>query len=164
MILNFVKFHLKYVKFIQEMTPYLCVSNIFLATPRRAECAPWSRRVDSSGYSWLNESSRIKEYITTTVFCDKTLAYGWYRFGGGAGTQIATSCVPVRRCGTHAPGWMNGAHPTEAEGKVSRTVAFHWSGNCQMWTESIQVINCGAFYVYYLKPTTNCSLRYCGSS
>ena len=53
--------------------------------------------------------------------CDSSLS-GRYRFGGGAGTKMSTSCVPKYRCGAHITGWMNGAHPTVADGKVTRKV------------------------------------------
>ena len=46
----------------------------------------------------------------------------WYRFGGGVGIKMPTSCVPDWRCRTHATGWMNGTHPTVADGKVTRNV------------------------------------------
>ena len=98
--------------------------------------------------------------------CDKKLS-GWYRFGGGAGIQIATSCVSANTCGTNVGGWMNGAHPTVADGEVIKTVCFSWEGNCCNWSKSIKVVNCsGQYYVYELISTTAdnpCYLRYCGS-
>ena len=88
----------------------------------------------------------------------------WYRFSGAAGTMMPTSPVPIRYCGTHAPGWMNGKHPSKNEGAVSRKVCFHWSNNVCLWNIQITVRNCGSFYVYKLPRTPNCSLRYCGTS
>ena len=96
--------------------------------------------------------------------CDKGLSTGWYRFGGGAGIKMPTSCVPERRCGTHATGWMNGAHPTVADGMVTRKVCYHWYSNCCSWSNGIEVVNCGLYYVYKLsRPPWGCDLRYCGS-
>ena len=96
--------------------------------------------------------------------CDKGLSTGWYRFGGGAGTKMSTSCVSERRCGTHATGWMNGAHPTVADGMVTRKVCYHWYSNCCSWSNGIEVVNCGLYYVYKLsRPPYGCDLRYCGS-
>ena len=46
----------------------------------------------------------------------------WYRFTAAAGVRMQTFCVPKRRCGTHAPGWLNGSHPSVGEGIVSRRV------------------------------------------
>ena len=72
------------------------------------------------------------------------------------------SCVPRQRCGTHAPGWLSGEHPTVAEGAVERKVCFHWTSGCCQLSTNIRVRNCGAFYVYRLNPPPACSLRYCG--
>ena len=70
---------------------------------------------------------------------------------------MPTSCPPIRRCNTHASGWLNGAHPTVADGQVTRTVCFHWGSNCCNWSRSVNVINCGDYYVYYITGTPACS-------
>ena len=117
-----------------------------------------------SGYIWLNESNRSQK-SQGDFHCDHLLS-GWYRFGEGAGTKIATSCVPSQRCGTMASGWMNGLHPPIAHGKVTKTVCFHFHGDCCVWSKNIEVVNCGQYYVYQFisTPSVNpCSLRYCGS-
>ena len=67
------------------------------------------------------------------------------------------------RCNTHASGWLNGAHPTVADGQVTRTVCFHWDSNCCKWSSSVKVINCGGYYVYYITGTPECALRYCST-
>ena len=98
-------------------------------------------------------------------YCDNTLS-GWYRIQGSAGTRMPTSCPPIKRCNTHATGWLNGGHPTVADGQVSRQACFHWSSNCCSWSHYIKVRNCGAFYVYYLNSTPaggHCNLRYCST-
>ena len=98
------------------------------------------------------------------VRCDqRDLAPGWYRFQGAAGDKMPTSCVPMRRCGTHAPGWLSGAHPTVAQGIVPRKVCYHWSNKCCLWSNNIRIRNCGGFFVYELQKTPVCSLRYCGN-
>ena len=76
---------------------------------------------------------------------------------------MPTSCVSERTCGTHAPGWMSGAHPTVDDGKVTRTVCYGWSGHCCRRSNNIEVVNCGLYYVYKLGPTPGCTLRYCGT-
>ena len=97
--------------------------------------------------------------------CDqKDLTKGWYRFNGEAGSAMPTKCVPSNYCGAHAPGWMQGAHPTQAEGAVTRKVCYHWTKNCCQWSNNIRVRNCGDFYVYELDKTPVCSLRYCGNA
>ena len=72
------------------------------------------------------------------------------------------SCVDKYYCGTHAPGYLTGGHPTVAQGIVSRKVCFHWSSSCCQWSQYIRVRNCGAFYVYELSKPPVCNLRFCG--
>ena len=89
----------------------------------------------------------------------------WYRFTGAAGDRMPTSCVPKNRCGTHAPGWLDGSHPPSLlDGIVTRRVCYHWRAKCCYWKNDIQVLNCGAFYVYRLVKTPVCWLRYCGNN
>ncbi|XP_020628523.1 pancreatic secretory granule membrane major glycoprotein GP2-like isoform X1 [Orbicella faveolata] len=76
---------------------------------------------------------------------------------------MPTSCPPKFRCNTNAPGWLNGGHPTVADGKVTRQVCFHWVSKCCWKTTNIEVRNCGSFYVYRFSGTPTCNLRYCGS-
>ena len=94
--------------------------------------------------------------------CDYQLPSGWYRFRGAAGTEMPTSCVGNYRCGSYAPGWLSGSHPSVAGGAVNATVCFHYFGCCDLST-SIRVRNCSGFYVYELGPTPGCWLRYCGN-
>jgi len=101
-----------------------------------------------------------------TLKCDqKDLATPkWYRFTGAAGTQMPTSCVPQHYCGTHAPGWLSGSHPTRLGQIVKGKVCFHWSKSCCNWHASIQIKRCNGFYVYKLTRTPACWLRYCGNA
>ena len=87
---------------------------------------------------------------------------GWYRFEGAAGTRMPTSCSPTHRCNSHLPGWQSGAHSTQADGQVSRTVFFHLHSDCCYKSITVKVINCGGYYVYYINGTPWCHLRYCG--
>ena len=71
-------------------------------------------------------------------------------------------------CGTGAPGWLNGHHPSEADGEVDREVCFQYTDEnkearktCH-WKTQISVFNCGEFMVYKLPNTPECTLRYCG--
>ncbi|CAH3163821.1 unnamed protein product [Porites evermanni] len=117
-------------------------------------------------YGSLNSSDRKITYITDYRYCDNKIGPGWFRFEGSAGIRIPTSCPSTRRCGTNAPGWMNGGHPTVVDGQVTRTVCFHWTAGCCEWSTNIKVRNCGSYYVYYLHSTPNngyCYLRYCGT-
>ncbi|XP_022795937.1 neurogenic locus notch homolog protein 1-like isoform X3 [Stylophora pistillata] len=101
-----------------------------------------------------------------TLKCDQRdlVTPKWYRFTGAAGTQMPTSCVPKHYCGTHAPGWLTGSHPTRVGEVVNRKVCFHWGSNCCSWSASVQIKRCNGFYVYKLVRTPVCWLRYCGNA
>ncbi|CAH3143575.1 unnamed protein product, partial [Pocillopora meandrina] len=85
-----------------------------------------SRKVCFHGYECnqykiLNDSDRRNDFGRGDQKCDNYLAEDWYRFSAGAGTSMATQCIPdAQRCGTDLTGWMDGAHPTVNEGVVSR--------------------------------------------
>ena len=76
---------------------------------------------------------------------------------------MPTSCVSKNRCGTHATGWMNGAHPTVVDGKVTRKVCYSYIAGCCWRSNNIEVLNCGQYYVYKLSLPPSCNYRYCGS-
>ncbi|CAH3167888.1 unnamed protein product [Pocillopora meandrina] len=118
--------------------------------------------LECQNYQSLTGSDRKITYGNQNTVCDRGI-HGWYRFEGAAGTRMPTSCPPKQRCNTHASGWLNGAHPTVADGQVTRTVCFHWGSNCCNWSRSVNVINCGDYYVYYITGTPACSLRYCST-
>ena len=67
---------------------------------------------------------------------------------------------PYSSCGTHAAGWLNGAHPDSGSAVVN--VCYHWTpGEC--WQNNdITVTNCGDYYVYLLSSPPGCSYKYCG--
>ena len=115
------------------------------------------------GYQWLTESNRNTNYLGNDGLCDDGLSTGWYRFGGQAGSKMATSCVPGFRCATLAPSWLDGIHPTVAEGKVTRKVCYSVN-DCCLYSNYIEVVNCGKYYVYELSKPPACNLRYCGSN
>ncbi|CAH3103801.1 unnamed protein product, partial [Pocillopora meandrina] len=124
-------------------------------------CGEKAQGKSCSNYQVLSENDRNTAY-KGSVKCDNSMATRWYRFQGGAGSQMPTKCVPINQCGTHAPGWLSDGHPTVNEGAVQRKVCFHWSSNCCRWSSNIRVRNCGGFFVYELVRAPTCSLRYCG--
>ena len=73
--------------------------------------------------------------LLTTVIV--TIGPGWFRLEGSAGIRMPTSCQPINRCGTHIANWINGGHPSIADGQVSRTVCFHWTSGCYQWSAII---------------------------
>uniref|UniRef100_A0A673VTH2 Glycoprotein 2 n=1 Tax=Suricata suricatta TaxID=37032 RepID=A0A673VTH2_SURSU len=112
-------------------------------------------------YVRLDEPSRSTENTKQGSLCDSNKS-GWYRFVGDGGTRMPETCVPIHRCQTDAPMWLNGTHPTLGEGTVTRTACAHWSDNCCLWKSQVLVKACpGQFYVYQLEGTSNCNLRYC---
>lgn len=40
------------------------------------------------------------------AFSDNFLSKGWYRFGSGAGNDMATEAPPIKQCGTIFPIWL----------------------------------------------------------
>ena len=119
---------------------------------------------ECKSYTTLNSSDRKETHKSSYPhLCDKNLKPGWFRFQGDAGTKMPTWCIPAHRCGTDIPGWLNGIHPGEDQGIVTRQVRFRWRSNCQYWSVDIQVKNCGGYYVDYLRRTGICNAAYCGT-
>nr|XP_021335677.1 uncharacterized protein LOC100009638 isoform X1 [Danio rerio] len=102
---------------------------------------------------------------SSQLMCDSAVSWsGWYRlFINGQSVQMPDTCVDENSCGTNAPLWLSGGHPTLEDGVVSRNFCAHWSNNCCYFQSNpIQVKACpGGFYVYeFVRPTT-CNLAYC---
>jgi len=96
---------------------------------------------------------------------DRSLVAGWYRFQGAAGDQMPDKCVLKYRCGTERPGWLNGTHPTVAEGVVTLQVCFSVNDDCCYWNNIVKVKNCNSYYVYELPwSIINRFARYCGNA
>ena len=112
-------------------------------------------------YQNLSDTERKYDYVNVNDKCDDTLD-GWYRFEGAAGTKMVTTCPPMNRCGAVYPVWLNGSHPTVAEGKVTRNVCINKSACCDI-SLFIQVKNCGSYYIYKLFYPGYCPARYCGA-
>ena len=137
----FINFHLR----------YYCLVN-FIHSFFFSEC---------QNYQILNNPERKETYGGGAV--SDRIGPGWFRYQGAAGTRMTTTCPPTYRCNGDAPGWLNGGHPTVAEGRVTRQVCFNWDGNNCWHTFNIEVRNCGAFYVYYLSYPGCDWCNYCGT-
>ncbi|XDV44016.1 hypothetical protein PO909_012380 [Leuciscus waleckii] len=100
--------------------------------------------------------------------CDAWVSWnGWYcLFIQGQSVQMPDTCVDEYSCGTHAPLWLNGGHPTVEDGVVTRDVCGHWDNNCCYFQSNpIKVKACpGDYYVYEFVSPTTCSLAYCAAS
>ena len=97
--------------------------------------------------------------------CDDQL-HGWYRFHGDAGRKMMTTCPSVNKCGGSLSAWLNGDHPTVAQGSVKKKVCFRMAepGDCCVESYFTDVKNCGSYFIYKLLPNTvTCYYRYCGT-
>ena len=117
-------------------------------------------------YKEINEPRRSIKSVWQPgqrTLCDRGLLSGWYRFTSDAGGKVMMpeKTVPEYHCGTHDPIWLNGRHPSVAEGNVVRPVCITSFGVDCDDTFDINVKNCGDFYVYYLRPTYYCAVAYC---
>ena len=125
-------------------------------------------------YNILDDAKRNRNYNNDNGYasphCDSSVVEGdwkggadsWYRFEEPAGTQMADSIVPKSHCGTRATGWLNGAHPAVLGENVIRQVCFNWVSNSCWINTNVEIKNCGGFYLYKLKATPGCPLKYCG--
>ena len=95
--------------------------------------------------------------------CDRNLPWGWYRFTSYVGGQMPSSLVRPNHCGTVAPIWIKGKHPSVKDGAATRKACinfFGWRNGCAQ-SFNITIRNCSSFYVYFLRPTYSCALAYC---
>ena len=120
--------------------------------------------LECSNYKTLDEADRSMNSPASPFNekCDNAPT-AWYRFSGAAGTMMPTSRVAKNMCGTNAPGWLDGQHPSQLGARIQATVCFHWENEPCKWSTQILIRNCGSFYVYLLPPAPHCNLRYCGN-
>ena len=84
---------------------------------------------------------------------------------GNAGNALASKNAPSQgTCGTMVRLYLEDDHPFFGEGEVTmRVCAAEGDAACK-YDMNIQVINCGAFYLYKLHDLRECSgnpWRYC---
>ena len=113
-------------------------------------------------HTLIDDYSRRVGYKYDYDRCDSDLTVGWYKFVDRK--RFSEQCSVHHSCNTDYPGWLVGRHPSVSAGRVSRKVCFGQKSSsscpCKYFTY-ITVRNCGSFYVYKLKPTPTCNLRYC---
>ncbi|KAK1793720.1 hypothetical protein P4O66_001457 [Electrophorus voltai] len=116
-------------------------------------------------YTVLDQAWRATNFSTKNVACDKRVNWrGWYRlFYRGRSIQMPELCIKKERCGTHAPLWLAGGHPSLCDGIVTRRVCGHWNNNCCAFkSPPIKVKACkGNYYVYQFVQPKACHLAYC---
>ena len=124
-----------------------------------------TNRPECYNYMVIDDDSRRVGSTHTHDRCDRYLAEGWYRFINGR--RMSTQCAKRHACNTDYPGWLVSGHPYSSSSRYSRKVCFGQrssssSSSCPCsYHTYIMVRNCGSFYVYKLKPTPTCHLRYC---
>lgn len=119
---------------------------------------------ECSAYDTLTEPDRNVDWVYDYNRCDDWISPdgNWYRFEGGAGTTMPEYDPDEYSCGTHAAGWMNGAHPVVPGDTVTVEVCYSWTPGPCWQVNDIQVTHCGDYYVYNLYQPLSCSYRYCG--
>ena len=95
--------------------------------------------------------------------CDEKLKVGWYKFINEVGGNLPEHIVNPHHCGTVAPIWMRGVHPSVADNVVDRFACVNFNGLFQgcLTAIPIKVKNCSDNYVYYLRPPHGCAMGYC---
>ena len=81
-----------------------------------------------------------------------------------AGTKIPEGVQDSGTCGTYATGWLNGTHPIEEGERVKAQVCFHsntYDEDICRYQSSIEIVNCGTYFLYHLPDASHCYLRYC---
>lgn len=117
-------------------------------------------------YKSLDNPYRSTGYVAREgidpMICDYELQTGWYRFVNEVGGKMPETKVGRGHCGTIAPIWMRGQHPSNAEGTVDRTACVNFKnlyGGCI--PIPIKVKNCTDFFVYRLVAPYGCQMAYC---
>ena len=132
--------------------------------PLAAQCSEYTVLSDAWRYITLPAPSGMWGFNQAYGNCDMNLASGWYRFqvnASGVGAYLPEFRAPPRSCVADLMPYINGAHPSVNDGQVTRQLCFALSSNSisadQCYTPSgtnvtIQVLNCGSFFVYQLSP------------
>ena len=140
--------------------------NIILVLERSASQQACNGCCQQSGFTEIDEPRRSINSVWKVgklALCDRSLSWGWYRFTSYVGGVMPTSVVSPKHCGTVAPIWLRGRHPTVADGTVTRKacINFYNINNGCAQSFDIRVRNCSSFYVYFLRPTYSCAVAYC---
>ena len=139
-------------------------ARFYCKTPRHI--CHYSTEKECLNYATLTSANRSSSYSLpaagSSASCDSDLTPQWYRFLLPAGVQMASSYVPPRKCATELSGWLASEQPNMTDGIVNGKVCFSSELQECAVSQTIQVRNCGRFYVYKLQPTMYCPLRFCG--
>ena len=110
----------RFFRHFNKCSPLLCIDKWVWDTRRHfsALFLPYCK-LECEGYKVLDSADRKNTYGMGNAACDNDIEEAWY-LTGAAGSKMPESPPNKNTCGTHAPGWLNGRHPSVAEGKV------HW--------------------------------------
>ena len=100
----------------------------------------------------LTSAERKFTHGASPPLCEKSLGPAWFCFQGETETKMPSSCVSKYRCGCHAPGWLNGAHPSVEDGKVVRQIWSNWNFSCCHWSVNIQIASAKLWELRCLLP------------
>ncbi|XP_064595125.1 pancreatic secretory granule membrane major glycoprotein GP2-like [Liolophura sinensis] len=97
------------------------------------------------------------------AYCDISLSDGWYRLKVDTkDVDLAQSVPPPGSCNAYYPIWMNGSVPTILNQKTSAKACMVTSQDSDCGVSlDIEVMNCGEYNVYYLRPPDTCPAAYC---
>ena len=121
-------------------------------------------------YQHLDQSDRPESFTSSTDKCDDddiTDWNIWYRVSGSAGNALASkNPPPIKSCGTEVPVYLKDDHPDFDDGEKTLSVCTVTQSSSCFVERNIQVINCGAFYLYNLVRIRPCNpskkkWRYC---
>ena len=117
------------------------------------QCSSYTSRSFDDTYSGIGHGT----------ICHNGLS-GWYRLTGSYQYLQEQGVHAENIANTDAPGFLQFSHPGTLWQTVSGTVGFNWSGSNTWATSSIQVTNCGSYFVYNLPPAGCCTCAYASGS
>ncbi len=105
----------------------------------------------------FSDSTGVADAATGVFVADQ-----WYRFGGEAGTEMATTPPQLYSCGTYIPGWFAGEIPKHVFATEVGDACFAMSHDDCVTSVQVSVTRCDGFLVYQLPNVPFCNMGYCG--
>lgn len=122
-----------------------------------------TRNVNHGSERYCDVDNHICVYDTSP---DWQGGNNWYRMMPPAGVVMTETSLEYNHCGTKAPGWIRGTHPTDEGEQLTVEVCFiddTGNGNDCSWSQNFEITHCGEYYVYFLPEFLLCIARYCGA-
>ena len=148
----------------------LCGLNVFYFHGAASDTTTEAKNA-CQNYVTIRDVRRSTAYVYNLTSGDKAICDSgyikddtWYRFQSVAGNKMPTTNPGNFRCGTYAPIWMKGTHPTASNvivnAKACASIPFVSPPGCGV-SYDIKVVKCTTFYIYQLKDPGQCDLAYC---